>query len=322
MHAPSVKQALENNVWGKSALAAHLCKGFRQWLLKVKATLWWKSEVRTGKAPCAACPSTSELVHVVHNAAGSETDPARFRNLASTRSSQRGPQVYENLLSQLFNRASTQTQTCAFTSVSFVLLVYPCSPILQGNEEVFLRKEDLVDILDCHMFAADLAIACCRMRAASSLPCRLRVWNMEYTNGPGTKFGMKRLSQFLGSRWLGRQMQLFEQTASGIVAATPESSDTLSNADLASLRQTPGVYEAYQGLGKLSGSLRVLASWPAANMRERERERQREREKTKNHRGSSNNQKDEGGKSHQHRLDSEKQRLSVRRLKLRFCAAT
>ena len=74
-------------------------------------------------------------------------------------------------------------------------------------------------------------------------------------------------------------MQLFEQTASGIVAATPESSDTLSEADLASLRQTPGVYEAYQGLGKLSGSLRVLASWPAANMRERERDGGRDREK-------------------------------------------
>ena len=81
-------------------------------------------------------------------------------------------------------------------------------------------------------------------------------------------------------------MQLFEETASGIVAATPESSDTLSEADLASLRQTPGVYEAYQGLGKLSGSLRVLASWPAANMRERERDTEGETERKRENKKS------------------------------------
>ena len=71
---------------------------------------------------------------------------------------------------------------------------------------------------------------------------------------------MKRLAQMVASKWLSKQLQLFERQESSNVLkpVLPRMDETLTQAEELELKKYPGVHEAYQGLGKLS--LRVLAA--------------------------------------------------------------
>ena len=87
----------------------------------------------------------------------------RLRIIASTRSAQRGPQVWTKLLLSM----------------------------LEGE---FLGKNDLVSICDLHSHAGDLSLALCQMRSASLLPCKLQHLLVQCPgkNGIENEYAMKR----------------------------------------------------------------------------------------------------------------------------------
>lgn len=67
-----------------------------------------------------------------------------------------------------------------------------------------------------------------------------------------------RLAGFLSSKWLSKMLHLYEEEQPGrLKAVLPEPETALSASDIHSMKQIPGVYEAYEGLGKLP--LDVLA---------------------------------------------------------------
>ena len=65
---------------------------------------------------------------------------------------------------------------------------------------------------------------------------------------------LARMVQYAATKWLGKSLQLYSTSGNlGILKAIfPEPADTLTEDEVASLKTVPGVYEAYQGLHKLS----------------------------------------------------------------------
>lgn len=71
-----------------------------------------------------------------------------------------------------------------------------------------------------------------------------------------------RLAGHLSSKWLSKMLHLYEEVQGQpgkLQAVMPEPETSLSQEDLDSLKQVPGVFEAYEGLNKLQ--LQVLVIW-------------------------------------------------------------
>lgn len=70
-----------------------------------------------------------------------------------------------------------------------------------------------------------------------------------------------RVAGFLSSKWLSKMVHLYEEEPGQpgrLRVVMPEPETALSTEDLESMKQVPGVFEAYEGLNKLQLQVLVL----------------------------------------------------------------
>ena len=125
---------------------------------------WLASEgLKTGRIPGAAALADGDMVQVLAPDLTSEHRD-RLRIIAATRAAQRGVPAAEKLIEAL----------------------------LSGKD--FLGALDTVTICDLHPYSGEFNIALMRMRAASTLPCRVRLVNINLAgkNGLDADYAIKR----------------------------------------------------------------------------------------------------------------------------------
>jgi hypothetical protein len=123
----------------------------------------------------------------------------------------------------------------------------------------WLQPGDVLNILDVHPHCGDRAIASLAARNKSWLSCQLRhlvVSGVTKRGAQAADYTLTRVGTHCAKKWLSREIVLYTYQSNpngmwDVRPTHPADMAALSPADVEKLKAIPGVYEAYQGLGKL-----------------------------------------------------------------------